>query len=518
MDLKNYFEKDSDDEVSEEEASDYDDTEDEDVEEDDIENLLEVLANPDVEIVPIPTDPITYEATEGKPWHEVPPPPEHEPDFKEEPLMSRLSDIHCHLCFSRSRYMALVKCLRFDDFENRAKTENNQNLDKLCPINEVFDPIIASFKKMLLPGGYICLDENLLGFRGRVAFKMFLPSKPKKFGIKIFLLADVSTGYCWNAKIYTGKDSAEKSDEPLGVKKNQVKFLFRQFETLVLFQAKDSKMVTLYSTQFHSQGKLIATGKTHPNQNKVLPEAINLYNKTKCTVDIINQQEDDYSYDIVTCRWPLKVFLWLLNMVGLNSYILFKVHMERQGLNSNFDPSMRKLFLHNLSMQMMEDQIEYYSYSKILVTKTFRAIYDSMKILYLKVRGKSGEGGFWWCNSDEKAHSIRTTVEPCMGLMCKKKLCPQHTTQVAFCSKHAEDYIEWRNKKAVEMGQQMEIDSPVQDLKLENPIQCQVCKVERVKMGRSKKADTRCAECKKPMCKDCKSSANDHYCYICAEE
>nr|CAH7752478.1 unnamed protein product [Callosobruchus chinensis] len=53
----------------------------------------------------------------------------------------------------------------------------------------------------------ISIDESLLGWKGRLKWKQFIPSKRKRFGIKLFLLCESSTGYTYNFLIYTGADT-----------------------------------------------------------------------------------------------------------------------------------------------------------------------------------------------------------------------------------------------------------------------------------------------------------------------
>ena len=54
------------------------------------------------------------------------------------------------------------------------------------------------------------MDEQLVTFDGRCPFKMYIPSKPVRYGIKIWILADAVTHYCLNADIYTAKIGTER--------------------------------------------------------------------------------------------------------------------------------------------------------------------------------------------------------------------------------------------------------------------------------------------------------------------
>ena len=56
------------------------------------------------------------------------------------------------------------------------------------------------------------MDESLVPFRGRCSFKVYMPSKPSKYGIKIWCMVDVTNAYLLNAQIYSGKspDGSER--------------------------------------------------------------------------------------------------------------------------------------------------------------------------------------------------------------------------------------------------------------------------------------------------------------------
>lgn len=47
----------------------------------------------------------------------------------------------------------------------------------------------------------------LIPFRGRCSFRMFIPNKSAKYGIKVQILADAKTHYMVNAEIYAGAEN-----------------------------------------------------------------------------------------------------------------------------------------------------------------------------------------------------------------------------------------------------------------------------------------------------------------------
>jgi hypothetical protein len=51
-------------------------------------------------------------------------------------------------------------------------------------------------------GANVTVDEQLITFRGRSGFKVYIPSKPGKYGMKVWMLCDAETGYCMNLQPY----------------------------------------------------------------------------------------------------------------------------------------------------------------------------------------------------------------------------------------------------------------------------------------------------------------------------
>ena len=49
------------------------------------------------------------------------------------------------------------------------------------------------------------MDEQLVNYRGRCPFKVYIPSKPGKYGVKVWAACDAKNGYVCNAQIYSGK-------------------------------------------------------------------------------------------------------------------------------------------------------------------------------------------------------------------------------------------------------------------------------------------------------------------------
>ncbi|XP_046405017.1 piggyBac transposable element-derived protein 4-like [Ischnura elegans] len=108
------------------------------------------------------------------------------------------------LAMSIKRFKFLIRCIRFDDRTSRGQ---RKVYDRLCPIRELFDHFVRNCRKNYIPGENVTVDEMLPGFRGRCAFRQYIPSKPSKYGIKLFALVDAKMIYTYNFEIYAGKQS-----------------------------------------------------------------------------------------------------------------------------------------------------------------------------------------------------------------------------------------------------------------------------------------------------------------------
>ena len=59
------------------------------------------------------------------------------------------------------------------------------------------------------PGENTTVDEGLEKFNGRLSFKQYMPMKPDKFGIKVWLLADTDTYYVPCFQVYLGDNGGK---------------------------------------------------------------------------------------------------------------------------------------------------------------------------------------------------------------------------------------------------------------------------------------------------------------------
>ncbi|KAL7635293.1 UNVERIFIED_CONTAM: hypothetical protein RMT77_014360 [Armadillidium vulgare] len=103
---------------------------------------------------------------------------------------------------SEEHFAFLINTLRFDDSDTRVA---RQETDRFAAIRSIWDIFIANCGKMYIPNENITVDEQLLSFKGNCPFRMYIPNKPAKYGIKIVLANDTKSKYLLGAIPYLGK-------------------------------------------------------------------------------------------------------------------------------------------------------------------------------------------------------------------------------------------------------------------------------------------------------------------------
>ncbi|XP_046960296.1 piggyBac transposable element-derived protein 4-like [Vanessa cardui] len=302
-------------------------------------------------------------------------------------------------CMSAERFNFLIKCLRFDDKQTR---DERKFVDKFTHIRELWQKLIDNFQKWYTPGSYITVDEQLVGFRGRCPFRMYIPNKPNKYGIKLVMAADVNSKYIINCIPYLGKGTdpqkqplasffikevtaplhgsnrnitmdnwftsvpladellvspynltlvgtlrSNKREIPKNIKNSKSRsigtsmFCYDGDKTLVSFKAKSNKMVFLLST-IHDQPTI--------NETTGKPEIIHFYNGTKGAVDTVDQMCSNMSTNRKTMRWPMCIFYNMLNLAAINAYAIYVSNNVR----NHKKPMSRRDFVMKLGDQLME--------------------------------------------------------------------------------------------------------------------------------------------------------------------
>ena len=104
----------------------------------------------------------------------------------------------------RNRFQILNSFFHFNNNENRLE-RGQDGYDPLFKLRPLLDITAPLYRQVYGPGQALSIDESMVAFKGRCFFKQYMPSKPTKWGIKAFMLADSKSFYCLKFIIYTGK-------------------------------------------------------------------------------------------------------------------------------------------------------------------------------------------------------------------------------------------------------------------------------------------------------------------------
>lgn len=376
---------------------------------------------------------------------------------------------------SYRRFLLILRSLRFDDSTNR---QERRKLDKLAAIRYIFDRFVQNIRKCYSMSELVTIDEMLHPFRGRCSWIQYMPSKPAKYGMKMYAMADAKTFYCGNLEVYVGKQPAgpySVSNSPEEVVKRLVEdivstnrnvttdnwytsmslatyliskgitllgtmrknkavippeflpnknravgssiFGYQKDRTLVSYVTRKNKAVILMSTMHDSGDIDLETGKPH---------IILDYNGTKGGVDTLDKLCATYSVSRTTRRWPLSIFFSLINIAGVNAQVLYLM------LKENERPILRRNFLKLLSLELMKEHM--YSRSKITCLPI-----DLKAFLQLQYPQSSTSA-----SSSPQKKKMRGTCTLCgrsknssttmMCSMCSHFVCKNHSSKNIVCN------------------------------------------------------------------------------------
>ncbi|KAJ8405604.1 hypothetical protein AAFF_G00315840 [Aldrovandia affinis] len=103
---------------------------------------------------------------------------------------------------ARDRFAMIWRYLHLQD--NQANDVDRS--DKLWKLRWFLNYLTSQFQSLYEVNGYVTVDESMVKFKGRLAFCQYLPLKPTKWGVKVWVMAESSTGYITNFQVYTGRE------------------------------------------------------------------------------------------------------------------------------------------------------------------------------------------------------------------------------------------------------------------------------------------------------------------------
>lgn len=363
-----------------------------------------------------------------------------------------------------SRFKFLLQCIRFDDKGTR---NERLEIDRLSAVRELFDMFLRNCQVAYTISEYATIDEKLEAFRGRCIFRQYIPSKPNKYGIKIFAMVDARTFYTCNLEVYVGNqpdgpykfsnspgDVVERLSAPVsgtgrnitidnwftscelaekmltkhkltivgtlrknkrqippefvstkGRELNSSLFGFQEKCTLVSYVPKKGKNVLLIST-LHNDDKI-----DHDSGDLQKPEIITFYNLTKGGVDVVDEMGATYSCARKTRRWPMVIFYSILNVAGINALVIYC---------GNNNPKMtRREFIKNFAIELTTE----YTNSRTISKNVPRQIKDcaNRKDPQTEIPQKGKRGRCQECKGKDR--KTQYYCEKCFKFLCMEHFC-----------------------------------------------------------------------------------------------
>lgn len=121
---------------------------------------------------------------------------------------------------SHNRWEFIKANLHFNNNDHMPHRED-PGRDRLFKIRPLVDNLTKTFNALHLTQQMICIDEQIVPFKGRSSLKQYNPKKPHKWGYKLFVLCD-STGIVHNFQVYTGSISSVNGLPDIGSSGNIV--------------------------------------------------------------------------------------------------------------------------------------------------------------------------------------------------------------------------------------------------------------------------------------------------------
>ena len=78
-----------------------------------------------------------------------------------------------------NRFKFVLRCMRFDNYRNQPARQGN---DRLAAIQKVWETFNSNLRKIYFLNEALTVDEQLVGYCGKIPGRTYIPTKPRKVG------------------------------------------------------------------------------------------------------------------------------------------------------------------------------------------------------------------------------------------------------------------------------------------------------------------------------------------------
>ena len=98
---------------------------------------------------------------------------------------------------TKNRFEEISHYIHFNDYLQELPRDDD-NYDRLFKVHPIHDNILEKIQNVFEPFFNLSIDKGMTAFKGRLSFRQYMPTKPTKYGIEVWMAADSSNGYVSN--------------------------------------------------------------------------------------------------------------------------------------------------------------------------------------------------------------------------------------------------------------------------------------------------------------------------------
>ena len=102
-----------------------------------------------------------------------------------------------------NRFKFLLRYMRFDNYRNRP---GRQADDRLAAIRKAWSIFNDNLRNIYVPNEALTVNKQLVGYRGKIPGRTYMPSKPRKYGVTFSWLCEATAGFALHGIIYSSRE------------------------------------------------------------------------------------------------------------------------------------------------------------------------------------------------------------------------------------------------------------------------------------------------------------------------
>ncbi|XP_052275932.1 piggyBac transposable element-derived protein 4-like [Dreissena polymorpha] len=105
-----------------------------------------------------------------------------------------------------NRFQKLVQYFHVADWSTEPG-RGEPGYNKLFKVRPVMETVSRTFQDIYTFNKEVSIDEAMIAFTGRISFRQYMPAKPIKRGIKVWMLCDARTAFLACFEVYLGRQN-----------------------------------------------------------------------------------------------------------------------------------------------------------------------------------------------------------------------------------------------------------------------------------------------------------------------